>query len=152
MEGRALCSKPMARILLFALDELRRRHAGAATPGVDPRHDVGPFRAFRGALLAEAARAATAPAVLRMWWEGSFDAYSLAVSCEPADALAALDPSPACPLEEERVAPPRADGYPLARVAPGRAEVARDPDGSTCEAPFGAPTGHFGAPGVRRIG
>ena len=71
---------------------------------------------------------------------------------EPAGALSALDPSPACALEDERVAPPRADGYPLARVAPGRAEVARDPDGLTCEAPFGAPTGHFGAPGVRRIG
>jgi len=142
----------MARILLFALDELRRRHAGAATPGKDPRHDGAPFRAFRDALLAEAARAASAPAVLTMWWEGSFDAYSLAVSCEPASALAALDPAPACALEEERVAPPRADGYPLGRVAPGRADVARDPDGSSFEAPFGAPTGHFGAPGVRRIG
>jgi hypothetical protein len=142
----------MSRILLFALDELRRRHAGAATPGVDPRHDVGPFRAFREALLREAARAATGPAELSMWWEGSFDAYSLAVSCAPAAALAALDPSPACPLEDERVAPPRADGYPLARVVPGRAEVARDADGRTYEAPFGAPTGHFGAPGVRRMG
>ncbi|MGA8891794.1 MAG: hypothetical protein WB493_09515, partial [Anaeromyxobacteraceae bacterium] len=106
----------MARILLFALDELRRRHAGAVTPGVDPRHDVGPFRAFREALLREAARAATGPAELALWWEGSFDAYSLAVSCTPAAALAALDPSPACPLEDERVAPPRADGYPLAHV------------------------------------
>ena len=142
----------MARILLFALDELRRRHAGAATPGVDPRHDVAPFRAFRDALLAEASRTATGPAELTMWWEGSYDSYSLAVSCDPAAALSALDPSPACALEEERVAPPRLDGYPLARVAPGRAEVARDPDGSTCEALFGAPTGHFGAPGVRRIG
>ncbi len=142
----------MARILLFALDELRRRHGGAATPGADPRHDVGPFRAFREALLREAARAATGPAELLLWWEGSFDAYSLAVSCEPATALAALDPSPACPLEDERVAPPRADGYPLARVVPGRAEVARDADGRTYEAPFGAPTGHFGAPGVRRMG
>jgi hypothetical protein len=142
----------MARILLFALDELRRRHAGAATPGLDPRHDGAPFRAFRDALLSEAARTATCPAELTMWWEGSFDAYSLAVCCEPAAALLALDPSPACPLEDERVAPPRADGYPLARVEPGRAEVARGPDGSNCEAPFGAPTGHFGAPGVRRIG
>lgn len=142
----------MARILLFALDELRRRHAGAATPDLDPRHDGAPFRAFRDALLAEAARAATAPAELTMWWEGSFDSYSLAVCCDPAAALLALDPSPACPLEEERVASPRADGYPLARVEPGRARVAHDPDGSTCEAPFGAPTGHFGAPGVRRIG
>lgn len=142
----------MARILLFALDELRRRHGGAATPGLDPRHDGAPFRAFRDALLAQAARAATAPAELTMWWEGSFDAYSLAVCCEPSSALLALDPSPACEPEDERVASPRADGYPLARVEPGRAEVARDPDGSTCEALFGAPTGHFGAPGVRRIG
>jgi hypothetical protein len=142
----------MARILLFALDELRRRHAASATPGADPRHDGAPFRAFRDALLGLASAAATGPADLAMWWEGSFDAYSLAVSCEPAGALAALDPSPACPLEDERVAPPRADGYPLARVVPGRAEVARDPDGGTWEAPFGAATGHFAAPGMRRIG
>jgi hypothetical protein len=142
----------MARILLFALDELRRRHGAAATPGLDPRHDVAPFRAFRAALLSEAARAATGPAELRMWWEGSFDAYSLAVSCEPAAALSGLDPSRACVLDEERVAPPRADGYPLARVEPGRAEVARDEGGGTYEAPFGAPTGHFGAPGIRRMG
>ena len=142
----------MARILLFALDELRRRHGAAATPGLDPRHDVAPFRAFRDALLSEAARAATGPAELRMWWEGSFDAYSLAVSCEPAAALSALDPSRACVPDEERVAPPRPDGYPLARVEPGRAEVARDEGGGTYEAPFGAPTGHFGAPGMRRMG
>jgi len=142
----------VARILLFALDELRRRHGAAATPGLDPRHDVAPFRAFRAALLSEAARAATGPAELRMWWEGSFDAYSLAVSCDPAGALSGLDPSRACVLDEERVAPPRADGYPLARVEPGRAEVARDEGGGTYEAPFGAPTGHFGAPGMRRMG
>ena len=142
----------MARILLFALDELRRRHGATATPGLDPRHDVAPFRSFRAALLAEAARAATGPAELRMWWEGSFDAYALAVSCEPAGALAGLDPSGACVLDEERVAPPRPDGYPLARVEPGRAEVARDEGGGTYEAPFGAPTGHFGAPGMRRMG
>ena len=140
----------MARILLFALDELRRRHGGAATPGVDPRHDVAPFRAFRAALLDAAARAAAGPATLTFWWEGSFDAYVLAVACEPAEALAALDPAAACPVDEERVAPARAGGYPLAFVVPGRAEVARDPDGGTYEAPFGAPTGHFGAPGVRR--
>ena len=141
----------MARILLFALDELRRRHGSAATPGADPRHDVAPFRAFRDALLREAARAATGPATLTAWWEGSFDAYSLAVCIEPAGALPGLDPSAACPLDDERVAPPRADGYPLARVEPGRAEVARDPDGGTWEAPFGAATGHFGAPGMRRM-
>jgi len=141
----------MARILLFALDELRRRHGAAATPGVDPRHDVAPFRAFRAALLAEAARVAREPAELSMWWEGSFDAYSLAVSCEPEGALAAFGPSAACVVDEERVAPPRADGYPLAHVVPGRAELARDPEGATFEAPFGAPTGHFGAPGMRRM-
>ena len=139
-----------ARILLFALDELRRRHGAAATPGADPLHDGAPFRAFRAALLDAAARAATAPATLTFWWEGSFDATALAVACEPASALAALDPGPACPPEEERVASPRADGYPLGRVEPGRAEVARDADGGTWEAPFGAPAGHFGAPGVRR--
>jgi hypothetical protein len=150
MGGRAILTG-MARLLLFALDELRRRHAAAASPGVDARHDVAPFRAFRDALLAEAARAATGPAELTMWWEGSFDAYSLVVACEPAAALAALDATPACPVEEERVAPPRPDGYPLARVAPGRADVARDADGGTHEAPFGAPTGHFGAPGMRRM-
>ncbi len=142
----------MARILLFALDELRRRHGRTATPGLDPRHDTAPFRAFRAALLEEAARVASGPAELRMWWEGSFDAYSLAVSVEPADALPGLDPAGACPVDEERVAPPRADGYPLARVGPGRAEVARDADGGTWEAPFGAPAGHFGAPGMRRTG
>jgi hypothetical protein len=142
----------MARILLFALDELRRRHGSVTTPGLDPRHDVAPFRAFREALLSEAARVATGPAELRMWWEGSFDAYSLAVSCEPGGALSGLDPSRACALDEERVAPPRPDGYPLARVEPGRAEVARDEGGGTYEAPFGAPTGHFGAPGMRRMG
>ena len=141
----------MARILLFALDELRRRHGGAATPGADPRHDVAPFRAFRAALLDAAAGAATGPASLSMWWEGSFDGYSLAVACEPEGSLSGLDPAAACPLEDERVAPPRADGYPLARVAPGRADVARDADGGTYEAPFGAPTGHFGAPGMRRM-
>jgi hypothetical protein len=142
----------MARILLFALDELRRRHGGASAPDQDPRHDAAPFRAFRQALLREAARAATGPGELRMWWEGSFDAYSLAVSCDPAEAFQGLDPSAACPVDEERVAPPRADGYPLARVEPGRADVARDPEGGTWEAPFGAATGHFGAPGMRRIG
>jgi hypothetical protein len=141
----------MARILLFSLDELRRRHGNAATPGADPRHDVAPFRAFRDALLREAARVATGPATLTAWWEGGFDAYSLAVCMEPEGALPGLDPSAACPLDDERVAPPRADGYPLARVAPGRAEVARDPDGGTWEAPFGAATGHFGAPGMRRM-
>jgi hypothetical protein len=141
----------VARILLFSLDELRRRHGGRTPPGADPRHDGAAFRGFREALLAEAARAALAPAILTWWWEGTFNGYSLAVACEPAGALASLDPSPACPLEDERLAPARADGYPLALVAPGHAEVARDRDGATFEAPLGAPAGHFGAPGARRV-
>jgi len=140
-----------ARILLFSIDELRRRWGRVAGAGGDPRRETAPFRAFREALLAEAARAATAPAALTMWWEGTYNGYCLAVACEPAEALASLAPEAACALEEERVAVPRADGYPLARVVPGRAAVARDAEGATYEAPFGAPTGHFGAPGVRRV-
>jgi hypothetical protein len=140
-----------ARILLFALDDLRARFADRLTPGADPRTDTAPFRAFRAALLDLAARAASAPAVLTMWWEGTYNGYALAVAAEPAEALAALDPSPACPADAERLAPPRADAYPLARVEPGRAEVGRGPEGETFEAPFGAATGHFGAPGMRRI-
>ncbi|ABC83847.1 hypothetical protein [Anaeromyxobacter dehalogenans] len=140
-----------ARIVLFALEDLRARHAGALPPGADPRHDTAPFRRFRAALLDLAAAAATAPAELSMWWEGTYNGYVLAVAAEPAEALAALDPSPACPPDGERVAPPRADRYPLARVEPGRAAVARDPDGATYEAPFGSASGHFGAPGMRRI-
>jgi hypothetical protein len=139
-----------ARILRFALDDLRARYGARAAPGADPRADTAPFRAFRGALLELAAGAASAPAELSFWWEGTFNGYALAVAAEPAGALAALDPAPACPLEDERVAAPRADRYPLAHVEPGRAVVARDADGAW-EAPFGAPTGHFGAPGVRRI-
>jgi hypothetical protein len=141
----------MARVLLFALDELRRRYGDRIPPAADARHDGTAFRAFREALLAEAARTATAPATLSMWWEGTFNGYCLAVACEPADALAGLDPGAACAPEDERLAPARADGYPLARVAPGRAEVARDGEGAAFEAPFGAPTGHFGAPGARRV-
>jgi hypothetical protein len=142
---------PPARILLFSLDELRRRYGRRAPHGADPRTDTAPFRAFRDALLAAAARAATGPAELSMWWEGTYNGYLLAVAASPPAALAALDPEPACALEAERVSPPRADRYPLARVAPGRAEPARDADGALYEAPFGAPTGHFGAPGVRRM-
>lgn len=140
-----------ARILLFALEDLRARHGDALPPGADPRHDTAPFRRFRAALLEAAARGATAPAELSMWWEGTYNGYALAVAIEPPDALPALDASPACAPDAERVAPPRPDRYPLARVEPGRAAVARDPDGATWEAPFGAPTGHFGAPGMRRI-
>jgi len=142
-----------ARILLFSLDELRRLHAPAAGGAQDDlRLEGAPFRSFRDRLLRAAARAATGPATLWMWWEGTYNGYSLAVACEPVEALARLDPTEACPLEDERVAPMRAEGRPLARVAPGRAEVAREPDGASWEAPFGAPAGHFGAPGIRRVG
>jgi len=140
-----------ARILLFSLDELRLRYGHLVPRGADPTSDTTPFRAFRDALLAEGARAAEAPAELRMWWEGTFNGYCLAVSCQPAGAVGALRPGVACVLEEERVAAPRAGGYPLGRVAPGHAAVARDPEGGAFEAPFGAPSGHFGAPGVRRV-
>jgi hypothetical protein len=139
-----------ARIWLFALEELRARFGAAATPGLDPRHDGAPFRAFRAALLPRVAAAANGPAELAMWWEGTYNGYLLAVSAEPEDALRELDPSPVCPPDDARVAPQRADRYPLALVEPGRATVARDRDGATWEAPFGAATGHFGAPGMRR--
>jgi hypothetical protein len=140
-----------ARVLLFSLDDLRARHGALVPAGADPRSDTAPFRAFRAALLDLAASAAAGPCALSMWWEGTYNGYALAVAAEPAAALAALDPSPACPLDGERIAAPRPDAYPLARVEPGRAEVARGPDGEAFEAPFGAPTGHFGAPGMRRI-
>jgi hypothetical protein len=140
-----------ARILLFSLDALRARHGARALPGADPRADTAPFRSFRDELLALAAAAATAPAELTMWWEGTYNGYFLAIAASPPGALARLDPALACPADDERVAPPRADRYPLARVVPGRAEVARDEGGAAWEAPFGAPAGHFGAPGMRRI-
>jgi hypothetical protein len=140
-----------ARVLRFALEELRRRFGALVPPGADARVDTAPFRAFREALLAEAARAARAPATLTMWWEGTYNGYVLAVAIDPADAVAALDPARACDADADVVAPPRAGGYPLAHVEPGRAAVARDADGAICEAPFGAAGGHFGAPGMRRI-
>lgn len=150
-----------ARVLLFHLDELRRRYGALVAGGADPRADTGPFRAFRDRLLAEAARAARAPASLSMWWEGSYNGYCLAVAARPAQALEELDPERVCPLEDERLEPDaagaapvagaRREGYPLGEVVPGRAEVARDPDGTSYEAPFGAATGHFGAPGIRRV-
>jgi hypothetical protein len=140
-----------ARILLFSLDDLRARYAGLARPGADPRTDTAPFRAFRTSLLVQAARGAEGRCSLSMWWEGTYNGYALAVSIEPAEPLRAFDPASACPLDAERVAPPRPDRYPLADVEPGRAEVARDPDGGTWEAPLGEATGHFGAPGMRKI-
>ena len=54
-------------------------------------------------------------------------------------------------MEAVRLAPPRRDGYPLARVRPGAAEPARGAGGELYEVPFGAGGGHFGAPGVRRM-
>lgn len=139
------------RIVLFSLDDLRERYGSLATAGADPRSDTAPFRMFRTALLAQAARAAEGRCDLSMWWEGTYNGYALAVAIEPAQPLEALDPGPACPAEDERVAPPRPDRYPLAHVEPGRAEVARDRSGGTWEAPFGEATGHFGAPGMRNI-
>lgn len=144
MEGKA-------RILLFSLDDLRDRYASLIPAGADPLTDTTPFRHFRTALLALAAGAAQGRCDLSMWWEGTYNGYALAVAIEPPGPLLALDPRPACPLEAERVAPPRTDSYPLAHVEPGHAEVARDPGGGTWEAPFGQATGHFGAPGMRNI-
>jgi hypothetical protein len=142
-----------ALVLRFALDDLRRRFAAHATPGADPRHDAAPFRAFRAALLAEAARDAVAPAALAMGWTGTFNGYSLWVSADPADALPGLAAAAArvCEVDDARVAPPPAGGYPLAVVGPGSAEPARDEAGAPWEALFGVATGHFGAPGMRRV-
>ena len=139
--------------ILFALEELRRCHGGHAPGGADPRSDTRPFRSFRRALLAAAAARAIGPAELRMWWEGSFNGYALAVQVHPASAVPGLAEAAAaaCPVEAFRLAPPRQDGYPLARVAPGRAVLLRDADGTRVEAPLGAAGGHFGAPGVRRF-
>ena len=140
-----------ARLLAFALEELRRRFAALVPPGRDPRTDTTPFRAFREALLREASRAARAPADLSMSWEGTYNGYRLVVAIVPADATPGLDPAAACPPDDDAVAPAPRGGYPLAHVEPGRAEVARDADGATWEAPFGDAAGHFGAPGMRRI-
>jgi len=142
-----------ALVLLFALEALRARHGSALAAGADPRHDTGPFRAFRRALLDAAAARALAPATLTIWWEGTFNGYCLAVQADPAGAAPGLAEAAgaACPVEAFRLAPPRPDGYPLARIAPGSAELLRDAEGALVEAPFGAATGHFGAPGMRRI-
>jgi len=138
-------------LLPFPLDDLRARFP--APPGADPRHDTAPFRAFREALLAALARAARAPAELSFAWEGTFNGYSLVVIVDPPEAIpgAELAAGAVCPVEGSRLAQPPADRYPLGRVAPGEARSARDADGTSVEAPFGAPTGHFGAPGVRRV-
>ena len=145
-----------ARLLAFDLDDLRATYGHLAPPGADPRHETTPFRAFRAAFLRAAAAAAVAPCLLEVWWSGTFNGYALVVAVTPPDALPGLDaaalaraglPAP----DDERVAPPPPDRYPLAHVEPGRAAVARNADGTTNEAPFGAATGHFGAPGMRAI-
>ncbi|GEJ59347.1 hypothetical protein [Anaeromyxobacter diazotrophicus] len=143
----------MAEVLLFALDDLRARFGLAAAAGADPRQDTGPFRAFRAALLPALAAAAAAEAEASMWWEGGFNGYALAVALEPAGAVPGAEAraGPICPVDAVRLAPARRDRYPLARLAPGRYELARDETGALVEAPFGAPTGHFGAPGMRRL-
>ena len=140
-----------ARVLQFHLDALRAAFGGQASPGADPRHDTAPFRAFRAALLDAAAGAAVRPCDLSMAWAGTFNGSRLLVSVEPPDALPGLDLSAVCALEHDEVAPARPDRYPLAHVEPGHATVARAADGTTNEAPFGAATGHFGAPGIRRL-
>jgi hypothetical protein len=86
-----------------------------------------------------------------MWWEGTFNGYCLAVAATPPDALPGLELGGLPAPDDERVAPPPPDRYPLAHVEPGRATVARNADGTTNEAPLGAATGHFGAPGMRAI-
>ena len=138
-------------MLQFGLDELRRAFGHRTVAGADPRHDTAPFRAFRAALLEAAARAAIRPCELFLAWGGTFNGYRLLVSIEPPDALPGLDLSAICPVEQDEVALARPDRYPLAHVEPGTATVARAADGTTHEAPFGAATGHFGAPGIRRL-
>jgi hypothetical protein len=144
-----------AVVLGFPLDELRRAFCGATQAGADSRNDTTPFRAFRQRLLEAAARTAVASAELSVWWEGTFNGYALAVQAWPADAVPGLAgaAAEACGIAPEpvRLAPPRQDGYPLARIQPGGYTLARGEDGLLAEAPFGAPTGHFGAPGMRRI-
>jgi hypothetical protein len=140
-----------ARLLRFPLEELRRAYGHLVPQGADPRHDTTPFRAFRSALLEAVARAALAPCHLSVRWEGTFNGYALVIAIAPAEAVAALDLTSVGSAEQELVAAgPRRD-YPLAHAGPGRAAVARNPDGTTNEAPLGAATGHFGAPGMRAI-
>jgi hypothetical protein len=142
-----------ALVILFALESLRAAHGSRGDPGAEPREDTLPFRAFRERLLRASAASAVAEAELSMWWEGTFNGYALAVQAIPAGALPGLEraAASACPVEGVRLAPPRRDGYPLARVGPGSAALLRGPDGSLVEAPFGEGGGHFAAPGMRRL-
>jgi hypothetical protein len=139
------------RLLRFALDDLRQRYGHLVPAGADPRHDTTPFRAFRGSLLEAVARAARAPCRLTVRWEGTFNGYALVVAVAPAEAVPGLELAAIGPAEVELVASARSEGYPLADVEPGRATVARTADGATYQAPLGAATGHFGAPGMRAI-
>lgn len=144
-----------AVVLGFPLEELRRAFGAGAQGTAEPLHDTTPFRAFRDLLLGAAARTAVAPADLSVFWEGTFNGYVLAVQAWPADAVPGLAgaAAAACGIAPDpvRLAPPWKDGYPLARIQPGGYTLARGEDGLLAEAPFGAPTGHFGAPGMRRI-
>ena len=142
-----------AHILLFSLDELRGRYGALVSPGADPRHDTAPFRAFRRALLDALASAALRDAEVSMWWEGGYNGYALAVALDPPEAVPDAEgtAAAACPPDGARTAAPRRDRYPVGRVRPGGWEIARDADGAAVEAPFGASTGHFGAPGMRRV-
>ena len=142
-----------AHILLFALDDLRSRYGALVPDGADPRHDTAPFRAFREALLGAVAAGAKGEADLSMWWEGGYNGYALAVAVEPGEATPDVEgvAESACPVDGARLAVPRRDRHPLGRVVPGQFEITHDPDGATYEAPFGAATGHFGAPGMRRV-
>ena len=140
-----------ALLLRFDLDGLRRRYGHLVPPGADPRLDTTPFRAFRTALLVGVARAAVAPCRLTVGWAGTFNGYALVVKVAPAEALVGLDLSAVGPAEVELVATDAVDGYPLADAEPGCATVALADDGATYQAPLGAATGHFGAPGMRAI-
>jgi hypothetical protein len=140
-----------AHIFLFALEDLRARFGGATPEGADPRHDTAAFRRFRAALLDAFARAARAPLSLSMWWEGTYNGYALAVAATPGDAVGAVALDAVCPPEGERSGPPRTDARPLGRAGPEGAAPARAEDGTCWEAPLGAPAGHFGAPGMRRV-
>ncbi len=139
--------------LAFALEDLRAGFGHFAAPGADPRHDAAPFRAFRAALLDAAAGLAAEEARLSMWWEGTYNGYRLVVQAVPSDAVPGLAGAAGeiCPLESAVLGAPRQDGHPLARVVPGHAAIARDGEGNAFEAPFGEATGHFGAPGVKRV-